>query len=206
MTNETGTESLSLSMLDHGLQQLSGRLEQLEDASAESFEAITKSVITLQTTAAELVTKEREPVEPAAWAARATPKDWAELVDWIDWINTRYSITADYHVHPCWPAHPGVVEELAGIWRAWIRATVSDATAKGAGSAELAAWHDRWLWPGLSRIRQGHYRISNCGDKHLDERVQNYRTDRGLVPLNAAAALAEQKKPRQGDRNPMGQV
>ncbi|MGI8416127.1 MAG: hypothetical protein ACR2P2_07945 [Nakamurella sp.] len=180
-------------MLDNGLQELSERVDHVEDASGATFESIGKAIVQLQANLADLVKKEREPVEPRSWAARATPKDWAQLVDWVDGINLSYSLQSEFQIRPCWPAHPGVVEELGGLRHAWIRATVADATAKEAGSAELTAWHDRWFWPTLQRLRQGHYRISNCSEKHTHERVRAERTDRELLPPQAAEASPMRK-------------
>ena len=52
--------------------------------------------------------------EPTFWADRATPADWQQLSDWVDALQVRYGVLGDYDIDPCWPAHPGVVEELAG--------------------------------------------------------------------------------------------
>jgi hypothetical protein len=186
------TERLSLELLDNGLHELSDRLDHLEDVSADSFEAISKSVLKLQAAVAELVKKEREPVDPQPWAARATPQDWTQLIEWVDWINSAYSILAEYQIHPCWPAHPGVVEELAAVRRAWVRAMVSDSTAKHAGSAEITAWHDRWLWATIMRFKEGHYRISNCSEKHNPERVKLRPTDHSLLPPSAVGPETNQ--------------
>lgn len=190
MAETTDPEPLSLGLLDNGLRELAARLDHLEDGTAGSLEALTKSLVKLQATVGELVKKEREPVEPRSWADRALPNEWGQLIDWVDWINASYSLDSDFQIRPCWPAHPGVVEELGGLRRAWVRATIADATANAAGNAELTAWHDRWFWPTLQRLRQGHYRISSCTDKHTEERVRPERTDRALLP---PPALPERK-------------
>jgi len=74
----------------------------------------------------------------------------------------RATLLGDYIIPPCWPAHPGVVEELAGLHRSWTRARITDELAKNNGSNDLTAWHGRWLWPCLRRMKAGHYRTTNC--------------------------------------------
>jgi hypothetical protein len=45
----------------------------------------------------------------------------------VDDLNRGYSISPDYEILPCWPAHPGLVEELAALHSAWIAATIGPA-------------------------------------------------------------------------------
>ena len=75
-----------------------------------------------------------------------------------------------------------MVEELAGLWRSWTRTMIIDETAEGSGDTSLTAWHARWLWPALTRMKSGHYRTTNCRDQHQPERVVARPTDRGLMP------------------------
>jgi hypothetical protein len=118
------------------------------------------------------------PPVPRRWAARATPDDWTALMDWVDGLITGYSLFGDYAPPPCWPAHPGVVEELAALWRAWIVATLADETTGPDGSEELSTWHDKALWPTLRRLEKAHYATSSCADRHEPDRTNRELTDR----------------------------
>lgn len=140
---------------------------------------------------------------PLRFADRADTDAWADLVDWVDDVNRGYSISPDYEIQRCWPAHPGIVEELAALHSAWIAATISDSRngphpaepaenkkpAKPArpakGGPEYAVWHDRALWPFLDRIRDNRYRIHMCTrNNHVPETSEDLppATDRVHIP------------------------
>ena len=121
---------------------------------------------------------------PRRWADRATPDQWNQLIDWVDNLTADYSIRGSDHIPPCWPAHPGVVEELAGLWRAWITAVVTDEAAED-GAVDVTAWHDRWLWPCLRRLRDTMYSTTECrtAHQHVPSVVVPELTDRALIPL-----------------------
>jgi hypothetical protein len=180
---EPADDADRLALLWNSFQQLTDRLDTTEDAIEQALIALTDSVNDLDGKLALLLKKEREKdIQPRRWAARATPQDWDQLIDWVDQLNTDYSILSDHTIPPCWPAHPGVVEELAGLWRAWIHAVINDARAKKHGGADLTAWHDRWLWPCLERIKATHYRTTNCRPHHQTGVRRAVRTDTALVP------------------------
>jgi len=140
---------------------------------------------------------------PLRFADRADTDAWADLVDWVDDLNRGYSISPDYQILPCWPAHPGMVEELAALHSAWIAAAISDSKngphpaepadnkkpAKPArpakGGPDYAVWHDRALWPFLDRIRDNRYRIHMCTrNNHVPETAEDLppATDRLHIP------------------------
>jgi hypothetical protein len=121
------------------------------------------------------------PPPPERWAARADTDDWTDLMDWVDGLTADYSLFGDYPILPCWPAHPGVVEELAALRRAWVVATITDTVAGPAGNGSLTAWHDQWLWPCLERVKAGHYTISSCRQHHEPGRAHRALTDRFIV-------------------------
>lgn len=125
------------------------------------------------------------PPPPQRWADRAGGDDWSALIDWVDNLIADYSINGNDYITPCWPAHPGVVEELAGIWRAWTAAVIGDTLAGPVGAADLAEWHDRSLWPCLRRLRDNQYSMTNCraAKDHVKSSVRPRLTDRTLVPL-----------------------
>ena len=88
---------------------------------------------------------------------------WGELAGWVDWFNSRYGTArATVAIPPCWPRHPVAVEELTGLMLAWQAAH----TATAPSDAPLA-WHDRWLWPCLDRLRKKPGTFEHCTDtKH----------------------------------------
>lgn len=179
------TPPLTLDAVGNGLRAMAQRLDAVEDNTVTTVTDLTslnQRVDALQQVVDDLVEKDRTPIPPEPWAARASPAEWTELSDWVDWLNTAYEVIGE-QIPACWPAHPGVVEEVAGIWRAWIRAVVSDTRAKHAGSPELTGWHDRWLWAALRRLRTDHYLVSNCrAGSHETPKRSIHPTDRSLLP------------------------
>ncbi len=186
--DEPGSFTERLTLIENGLEALAGRLDDTEDAIATTLETIGGEITDLKANLAQLIAQERELVKPRRWAARASRDDWNNLVNWVDELTGDCSLLSDYTIPPCWPAHPGVVEELAGLWRSWIHAVINDARAKKHGSADLTAWHDRWLWPCLVRLKSGHYRITNCRQQHQLERSGSTATDRDQLPFSQGCA------------------
>lgn len=184
---EPADDADRIAPLWNGFQQLTERLDTTEDAIEEALGALNDRIDDVGAKLTLLLKREREKdIQPRRWAARAAPQDWDQLIDWVDRLNTDYSLLSDHTIPPCWPAHPGVVEELAGLHRAWTRAQINDELAKTDGSNDLTAWHDRWLWPLLRRLRAGHYRTTNCRDRHQPERATATLTDRTFSPAPAA--------------------
>ena len=103
-------------------------------------------------------------------------------MDWVDRLMTDYSLFGDHAPLPCWQAHPGAVQELAALWRAWIAAALTDAATGTEGSEALNVWHDRALWPALHRLTRSHYATSSCRDKHESDRATRPVTNRSLAP------------------------
>lgn len=196
--------------LDSGLRQLARRVNDHEDQILDTLESLAAELDTLRdeldgkptnragarkrpgdTAPADGSGSEDttdDPPKPRRWAARATPDDWDALVDWVDELRSTYSLPNGYVVPPCWPAHPGVAEELAGLHRAWVNAVLVDEQAATEGSSAVAAWHDRWLWPTLQRFKTAAYRISNCTQKHVTDTSALPATDRTLLPSTAGPA------------------
>ncbi|MCC3777577.1 hypothetical protein [Streptomyces sp. UNOB3_S3] len=122
------------------------------------------------------------------WSLRATERDWQDLADWIDWLGRHYAPQLHLRVWPCWPAHGGVVEELAALRAAWCAAVEADADPVRSGS-ELAYWHQMWLWPTVERIRQN-YMFSECETDHSPDRPGR-PTDADALRARVAGAEAE---------------
>lgn len=101
-----------------------------------------------------------EEAEPATWAANATGEDMAALIEWVDGLQAAYELRRDVQIPGCWPTHPGVVEELAGLFGSWRAAAVDRDRAK------MPAWHED-LRKGLQRIHTLGA-ITNCRGGHRD--------------------------------------
>lgn len=99
-----------------------------------------------------------------SWAQAAGPQDWADLAEWVDWLMTHYDIPRGQRIAPCWPAHPGVVEELAALRSSW-RVVAKHAAPGVKPSVEMINWHDRWMAPCLERLQQL-YTMKNCLNSH----------------------------------------
>jgi hypothetical protein len=82
----------------------------------------------------------------------ATAQDWQDLATWVDWLVCTYDFQPSRADLPCWPAHRGVVEELATLRTAW-RMTAAAGRARKPNDG-LIYWHDRWLHPCVQRLRE----------------------------------------------------
>lgn len=179
-------EPYTLTELSNGLEAVATRLDQTEDHFGGTLDKVSKAVLELRDQVAELIKKQAEKdIDPQPWIDRATPAQWAELVEWVDWVQANYGALPEFDIYPCWPAHTGLVEELAGLFHSWKRAQIVDELGEKAGSNDLTGWHDRWFWPFRQRAKGGHYRTTNCKDEHKVERVTAKRTDRQYLPIDA---------------------
>lgn len=170
-------------LLWNGVQELTARLDTTEEVIEETVGKLGTSIEELKDQLPQNLKKEHQKsIGPRRWAARASTQDWDQLIDWVDQLTADYSLLTDHTIPPCWPAHPGVVEELAGLHHAWIIAMTDDEHATNTGSNNTTAWHDRWLWPCLRRMKAGHYRTTNCRDRHQTERITARATDRSFAP------------------------
>lgn len=186
-------EPYTLTELSNGLEALLARLDQTEDHFGGALDKISKAVLELRAQVAELIKDQpARDIDPRPWIDRATPAQWAELVGWVDWMQARYGALPEFDIQPCWPAHTGMVEELAGLFHSWKRAQIVDELAEKTGSNDLTGWHDRWFWPFRQRAKSGHYRTTNCQDEHKPERVTAKPTDPQHLPGNAQRSNLQQ--------------
>lgn len=95
------------------------------------------------------------PVNWAALGAQQAAEQWGLLVDWTDWLRSRYQMHEA--VPACWYAHGAIVEELSALRSAWIGAYLDPHAALG----DPAAWHDL-LDRARYRIRQ--WDRNGCAD------------------------------------------
>lgn len=150
--------------------------EEERNANANAFLAIQKALAP----APDAPVGETKGAVP--WTDRATAQQWHDLAEWIDWLTHTYEMRAGFEIYPCWPAHPGIVEELAALWDAWRdaagRAPV-DGSPPGDNDA-LAFWHDRYLAPVLHRLH-ALYAFHACRHQH-ESAAAAKPTDRDLLP------------------------
>lgn len=104
------------------------------------------------------------------WRDRATTDDWDELRAWVDELNSSTSLLDQHFIHECWEAHPGVVEEMAGLYEAWRNAMLSqqNGITAGVGSIETSMWFEQALWRTIPRLRA--YGVNRCTvAAHVDD-------------------------------------
>ena len=169
---------------DPDIRRLLDRIATFEAAVADTLEALGNASSTSPTDST------ADAPSPQRWADGADADAWDELLEWVNQLNANYSLISNNRIASCWPAHPGVVEEVAAAHRAWKAAAVADAAEGDAGTDQLAAWHDRWLWPMLRRLDKSHYTISACRAEHVAERETAEPTDRSYLPSEITKTLS----------------
>lgn len=114
---------------------------------------------------AQEMTDDEGPV--TSWAQRATADDWRDLIEWVEWLVDTYELVQfTGKLVPCWPAHGGIVEELAALRAGWIAA---QRLARKADTDAVAVWHDRALHPFINRFNA--YQLNLCTQgKHKIQR------------------------------------
>ena len=188
--------------LDELADQVAGIAEQLQENDALVRTAVLGMArdsdtlkATVSTLAARLEQLEPPPVEnetseplPTAWVDDASAQDWQGLAGWVDWLVCTYDLQPSRTVLPCWPAHRGVAEELAALRTAWLMA--AKAGQANTPTDAMIFWHDRWLHPCLSRLREA-FQYGTCVDKHKAPRPgRTADFDLLAVALVAAAERA----------------
>ncbi|GGR34554.1 hypothetical protein [Streptomyces netropsis] len=125
------------------------------------------------------------------WSLRASERDWQDLTAWVDWLRTHYVTQPQLHIAPCWPAHGGVVEELAALRSSWRAATQRDTDPARVGS-DLAHWHQNLLWPTIERIRLN-YPIAECEADHIPDPPAQPTDIDALTTVMAEAAAGRRR-------------
>ncbi len=154
MTRAAAGDGAVLAELDDRLTALDETLTGLGKALVAEIEERTAALDAL---AERVGQAEAAAGQLAAWAETATPQQWQELTGWVDWLVTTYELVGDRRVAPCWPSHPGVVEELAALRGAWIVVT-----AKQPPGDAMVQWHESLhrLLPRVTTVLRG------CKDTH----------------------------------------
>lgn len=136
------------------------------------------------------------------WGDCADADAWAALVDWADWFLATYDLAGQENLLlPCWPDHPGVVEELAALWMAWAEAAAK--SRSGDGDA-MAYWHDRYLAGFLARLPR--YRMRSCTpETHEPKLGRPLETNGSLVQVRETALSLDSIRPQTQPETPIDQ-
>jgi hypothetical protein len=159
--------------------RLSDLLDRIGQVAFSRLDALDVAVTDLRGKLSEPAPEPDDPDEILTcepWAATATDAGWEVLYTWVDWMADTYGVSA--RVLPaCWPAHPGLVEELAALRAGWVQARIACATG---ASDQMSYWHDRCLHSLLDRIKGGTlYGLNDCAQgTHKPVRQEPRRTDR----------------------------
>ncbi|PBC72361.1 hypothetical protein BX261_7296 [Streptomyces sp. 2321.6] len=184
---------LTLEGLEDQLDELVMLVSAVADDSQERTDRLDKAVGKLREQLQELIAhvaaaeaqdagEEDEPPQPASWVERATPEEWADLADWVDWLQGHYEVSGEYRLPPCWPRHKGAAEELHGLHGSWQAAMLADMKAEGVGDAAVY-WHDRYRLEALRRACSSVNRSCFNGN-HIDPKPVP-ATDRNTLPAVA---------------------
>lgn len=131
-------------------------LEELKnglDENKKGLDAVISAVEELQTASEDNSGQEKGP-RPVGWSFKHVTGDqrqqlWAEVSDFVQWINTRYFPDKPHEaIASCWFEHGAVVEELTALWAAW-HAALHDHKQP---TSDYAAWHAHYFWPAMKRI------------------------------------------------------
>ena len=126
---------------------------------------------------------------PTSWADTATAEDWEDLIDWVDRFLLTYELT---EIPPCWPAHGGVVEELAALRGAWrVLMWRTDGKTAPQDIETPAQWHDRIMVPTLHRIENSYYPVRSCREGHRTPAPAR-PADRSFITLSPTAPASRQ--------------
>jgi hypothetical protein len=131
---------------------------------------------------------------PRDWCWQSIDSDtaseqWRSLCSWVGWLRSRYPI-AD-QLPACWWRHSELVEELTGLWLAWLAAYTEP-------QAPLTApidFHDRLLPSFLGRVRRWGIQ---CLDEHRPRPASVY----GGTTVDDPDALADFIGDAPGARRP----
>jgi hypothetical protein len=149
-------------------------LEPLDQALvAETVAGLSDRLAAQEDLLAALVDRlEQEDVAQGQWTWRYLKPDQeaallAELTDWVTWLIDRYQLGSTRHQIPvCWAQHPVAVEELTALMVAWKAAYSGRSRAP---RDDLINWHDRWLWPCLTRLNEQLSVWNGCrGGQHAE--------------------------------------
>ena len=114
---------------------------------------------------------------PTCHSAGLRAELWAWLDQVVDWLNTEYTWDVAYVIPACWPAHPHLVHEIAGL------ASQRHSAGHALTSDALEEWHRSTLPAFTDRMRE---RLrTHCEEGHQPWPAQG-RHARYSDPANAS--------------------
>lgn len=137
---------------------------------------------------------------PNRWVWTFLPRDqaaqlWRELRWFVDHLITRYPLSSDVSVPPCWYRHTVAVDELTALYAAWRQAFCSGDQP----SDEMTAWHNRWLWPTLHTLHShADWKECKAQRQHVAPAARQDRTDDDFDDF-VARDLSERPDERRSD-------
>ncbi|MDH6119795.1 hypothetical protein ABH930_004556 [Kitasatospora sp. GAS204A] len=176
-------------------------LESVIDQQAEELEAVTSALNTVighietlyQGQQQGQPAQDDDKAQPCRWSWRYASEEnatdlWRELRDFVDWLNSRYSLDSERQIPPCWYRHSIAVEELTALMVSWTNAYFGPDTPRD----DLLAWHSYWLWPCLDRLpeRAGWQRCKSSG--HVARSAVINPTDSGFEDFTGQAEASDE--------------
>lgn len=155
-----------IEILADAQKRLRGDIEALAGVVAEqsgALEVLEQAVVDAATKPGRPAPAGASDAQITGYSARASStEDHAQAVKdltaWLEWANPVLIVprsSSRAGIPPCWPRHPGVVEELLALHGAWLAAYT-----EGPNDA-MIAWHDRWIESCVSRVLKT-YTLSEC--------------------------------------------
>jgi hypothetical protein len=109
---------------------------------------------------------------------------WQRLTEWVGWLVATYRLATV--IPACWPEHPTLVEELAGLRVAWVGAWSDASTAEA-----VVLFHER-LFKTRARLTDGNWGRPRCDGYHDDAGLDDPEQFHAWAahPTRAAAVIA----------------
>lgn len=126
------------------------------------------------------------PDGPWVWRTiegEAREKLWADLYDWVNWLDDRYlsHLGESYRIVEQWYRHPVVVELLTALMVSYYAVY---RPARATPSFDLVEWHERCLWPTFQRINALSLlpaKVPDTGPWRGPEKLPGHRADEAFA-------------------------
>lgn len=152
------------------------------------------------TTLAEGMAEAVDLTRPSRWSWPFLDREeaaalWRETRWFVDYLITRYPLSTELSIPPCWYRHTVAVDEMSDLYAAWREAYFNGDRP----SSALINWRDRWLWPALNRLTTtADWRECKATKEHVEPAARQDRTDVGFETFVAEdlAGRPEARSPR----------
>jgi hypothetical protein len=119
----------------------------------------------------------------AEWHAMTEPEyvlAWEQLREWTTWLISRYRLTLEDRIPPCWPEHPELIEELWAL-RAWRTEAYSPE-----GNGQSAVYWHQGLVTFLGHVSAWWAGGCRAGHTEAETEIYGFQTDlwASADPLN----------------------